>query len=328
MKILITGGAGFIGSHIAEDYAERGHMVLCLDDYSREGWAIRMKYLEKDLAFKYPVEFQECDIRYLSHINEAISTFQPDVVFHCAGQTGAVTSIDIPHQDFLTNAVGTMNLLESIRNAKCDPAIVFCSTNKIFGQLPTITPTNEQLRADIMPKTPYGISKTVGDFYMQEYAHLYGLKTGIFRMSCIYGERQFGIESQGWIAHFVISAIKDKMITIFGDGNQLRDVLHVSDLVRAFDNFVEKADDLKGDIFCMGGGPENVLSLHGLVIILERLLERNVKCQYDKVRPVDQQFYISDIRKAMTFLNWLPTIKPYHGIEMLVRWVQKNINHF
>ena len=158
---------------------------------------------------------------------------------------------------------------------------------------------------------------------MREYAHDYGLKTGIFRMSCIYGAKQFGIEDQGWIAHFVISAVRNKKINIFGDGKQIRDVLYVSDLVRAFDSFSKKASDLKGEVFNMGGGSTNILSLNKLIIILEKLLEKKIEIEYKSWRLNDQRIYISDTSKANKILHWYPEITTFEGIKKVVSWAKE-----
>lgn len=323
MKVLITGGAGFIGSNIAEFYAWKGDEVVCLDDYSRDGYKYRVNNIKK-MDPPIPVRFHLCDVRSFENVSYEIATFQPDVVFHCAGQTAAITSIDIPYKDFMINTVGSINVLESIRNSKCDPVIILCSTNKVFGTLPTAQPTPEWVRADTCPKTPYGISKTCADLYFQEYAKVYNMKTGIFRMSCIYGYGQFGMEEQGWVAHFIQSALQDKKIIIYGDGKQTRDLLWITDLVNAFDKFIPKADIWKGNIFCMGGGEHFIMSLNDVINYLGEMLDKELEVEYKDVRPHDQKYYISDITKATKVLNWQPSIKPHTGIRILTKWYQQN----
>ena len=223
--------------------------------------------------------------------------------------------------------------------------MIFCSTNKVFGENVNKCEVikenqrycfskefsngiSEKFSIDLCEHTPYGASKLCSDIYFQEYGHLYGLKTAIFRMSCIYGTRQFGVEDQGWIAHFIISAITGKKLNIFGDGKQVRDILYVSDLIDAYDSFIQKAEKIKHNVFCIGGGIENTLSLIELINILEDELDIKIEYKISDWRPSDQKVYISDIRKASKILNWTPKVKPREGVKLLIDWVQLNINLF
>jgi len=300
--------------------------VYCFDNFSRYGHKQRQFYLEKR-NFEIPVKFRLMDIQNFSLLKREIDRFEPDVIFHCAGQTSAIESIKLPLTDFIYNALGSVNVLEGARVSNCDPTIILCSTNKVYGELPSHTPTDEYLRMDSSPKTPYGVSKACADLYFQEYKHVYGMKTGVFRMSCIYGVRQFGVANQGWVAHFILSALRDRTITIYGDGKQMRDILWVTDLVKAFDSFVRKADKLKGNVFCMGGGYRNVITLNGLIVMLGELLNKDIKVQYDDSRPHDQHDYVSDIMKAETLLEWEPIMKPFEGINRLTKWANRNLDN-
>jgi CDP-paratose 2-epimerase len=182
----------------------------------------------------------------------------------------------------------------------------------------------EEFPVDLSERTPYGTSKLCSDLYFQEYGTLYGLKTGIFRMSCIYGERQFGVEEQGWISHFIYSALKNEVLNIFGNGKQVRDILYISDLIQLFKSFINKFSQNNKNVFCIGGGPENTISVLELVEMLEEILDKEIKVKFQEWRPKDQKVYISDITKANNLLNWKPKIKPLTGVEKVVNWMRNN----
>jgi len=350
-SVLITGGGGFIGSHVAEFYANQNNIeqVIVVDNLSRE------KLLKKKIKnFRYnwdylhqykKINFYEKDIRDFKFLKNLFKKKEIDIVIHTAGQTAVTTSIDDPTQDFENNLIGTYNLLESVRVSETDPCLILCSTNKVFGNNVNNCQIiekdlkytfsdkynngiSENFSIDLCEHTPYGTSKLCSDLYFQEYAHIYGLKTGIFRMSCIYGTRQFGVEDQGWIAHFIISALTGKKINIFGDGKQLRDILYVTDLINAFDLFVQKSDENKHGVFCMGGGPNNILSLLELIELLETELNREIETEFFDWRPSDQKVFISNIQKAKDVLDWKPKINPEEGVKKLIKWVNKNIKKF
>ena len=276
-KILVTGGAGFVGSHVAEYFCKNGYEVTVLDNLSRgrllgkEDYnsMYNWHYLESNTG----VELVKGDIREMTLVEKAAEGV--DIIIHAAAQTAVTTSVVDPGSDFTTNVVGTFNILEAARKSGKRPVIIYCSTNKVYGENVNQVGIKEcstryqflgqhengipeSFNIDLCEHTPYGCSKLAGDLYMQDYARLYGLKVGVFRMSCIYGPRQFGVEDQGWLAWFTIATIMGKPITIFGDGKQVRDVLFVEDLVHAFDAFIES--DLSFGVFNMGGGPRNTLS--------------------------------------------------------------------
>ena len=259
------------------------------------------------------------------------------IIVHTAAQVAVSSSLKDPRTDFETNVAGTFNVLETARLA--DSAVVFCSTNKVYGEnvnaLRIIekrtrysydpahaSGIGESFSLDHTGHSPYGSSKLSADIYVQDYAHTYGLKTGVFRMSCIYGERQFGVEDQGWLAWFIIASLIGKPITIFGDGKQVRDVLYVKDLVEAFDRFLRSK--LKNGVFNMGGGPRNTLSLLELLEELRRLTGKYPQVSFSAWRSADQKVYISDIRKARKQLGWNPTISPLQGVSRVLTWVGNN----
>ena len=259
-----------------------------------------------------------------------------DAVIHTAGQVAVTTSLTDPRRDFETNMLGTFNVLEACRKSRRNPAVIFCSTNKVYGENVNRLPVRlngdryeymdkafehgipESFSVDGCEHTPYGASKLAADLYVQEYSHTYGLKTAVFRMSCIYGTRQFGNEDQGWVAHFILSALRNKKITIYGDGKQVRDVLFVDDLIVAYNAFLES--QLKGGLFNMGGGPEYTLSLLELVERIERMTGRKPDISFDEWRNGDQRVYISDTRNAMKQLGWEPKVSVEEGLQRLENW--------
>ncbi|MFQ6063311.1 MAG: NAD-dependent epimerase/dehydratase family protein, partial [Methanosarcinales archaeon] len=284
MKILITGGAGFVGSHAAEYFAKKGNEVVCYDNLSRAD-LLKKDYIATTYNWNYLKNFKNItlikgDIRDLENLKEAAKGV--DTILHTAAQTAVTTSVLDPKTDFDVNALGTFNVLEAAR--ACDAeAVVYCSTNKVYGDnVNTIKVIEKEKRyvfedkfkngipesfsTDLCEHTPYGCSKLTGDIYCQDYGLLYGLKTGIFRMSCIYGTRQFGVEDQGWVAWFTIATILGKPITIYGDGKQVRDVLYIDDLVKAYDAFLNTNNSA---VLNIGGGARNTMSLLELLDLLE-----------------------------------------------------------
>jgi len=339
MKILITGGAGFVGSHAAEYFANKGNEVICYDNLSRAE-LLKKESIDTTYNWNYlknikNVKLIKGDIRDLEKLKDAAKG--ADTIIHAAAQTAVTTSVVEPKTDFEINALGTFNMLEAAR-ANDVKAIVYCSTNKVYGNnVNTIKVIEKEKRyvfgdkfkngipesfsTDLCEHTPYGCSKFTGDIYCQDYGHLYGLRTGIFRMSCIYGTRQFGVEDQGWVAWFTIATVMGKPITIYGDGKQVRDVLYVEDLVKAYDSFLNTNDN---GVYNTGGGAGNTMSLLELLDILEELTGRRSKVRFADWRPSDQKVYISDISKAKKALEWEPMIAPQEGVRRLVDWVEKN----
>ena len=343
-RILITGGAGFIGSHVAEYYAKRGEEVVVLDNLSRTKILGKVVgdplYNWKYLKQYGNVKLVKGDIRNFEQVRDAARDV--DAIIHTAAQVAVTTSIANPRIDFEINALGTFNVLEAARLE--DASLIFTSTNKVYGEnvnkIPVIEKETryeyadpkfregipETFPIDLTSHSPYGCSKLAADIYVQDYAHTYGLKTGVFRMSCIYGERQFGVEDQGWVSWLTIATLTGKPITIYGDGKQVRDVLYVEDLIDAFDRFLNSK--LKHEVFNIGGGPKNTLSLLELLEMLKRMSSANPKISFAKWRPADQKVYISNINKAKVSLNWEPKTSPEDGVRKLVNWISNNIGLF
>ncbi len=255
-----------------------------------------------------------------------------------AAQVAVTTSVTDPKIDFSINAQGTFNVLEAARNSGENPALIFASTNKVYGGMENVEviekPTRYDYRdlphgaSDDQPldfHSPYGCSKGCGDQYVRDYHRIYGLPTLVFRQSCIYGRRQFGVEDQGWVAWFIIAAILGKPITIYGNGKQVRDILFVDDLAEAYDAGFANLPKLGGQIFNIGGGRENTISVWcEFEPMLEQLLGRKIQTSVSDWRPGDQPVFISDIRKAKNDLNWAPKITAEKGIELLFNWVKEN----
>ena len=340
MRVLVTGGAGMVGSHIAEFYAGRGDEVVILDNL------IRSTYFKSD---KKSVEYNwnylgklkninriQGDVREKKDVQKAIGK-GVDIVVHAAAQPGVGFSIENPEEDYSNNAFGTFNVLECIRKKSKDACFIYTSTNKVYGHnvnrislgenekrycFVDCKGVSENIPIDLTEHTPYGVSKYVGDMYVQEYGHIYGMKTSVFRMSCIYGKRQFGFEDQGWVAWFVIRFVLGKDITIYGDGKQVRDMLYVDDLVSAFDKFV--ASDIGSQVFNIGGGEKNTFSLLEMIEFLKNEFKAAPEIKISDWRPSDQKVYISDITKIKDLLGWEPKVSPEEGVRKLIEWAKEN----
>ncbi len=344
MRILVTGGAGFIGSHVAERYAREGHEVILFDNLSR-GSLLNKEIMNPDANVKFLKQFKNVSfVRESVADSKALSSAAKgcDAIFHLAAQTAVTSSVSNPRADFEVNALGTFNALEAAR-ANDVKSFIYSSTNKVYGDNVNTLGVREvgnryhfdgkysngvpeSLSIDLCEHTPYGVSKLTGDLYVQDYSYIYGLKTGVFRMSCIYGTRQFGVEDQGWVAWFAIATLLGKPITICGDGKQVRDALFATDLVALYDSFLKSK--LKHGVFNAGGGPENTLSLLQLLDILEKITGKRSKVTYSGWRPSDQKVFIADISKARQQLGWQPKVSPEQGVKMLVAWVQENKGMF
>jgi CDP-paratose 2-epimerase len=336
-RILITGGCGFIGSNLAAYYLEKGWEVIIYDNLSRQGSEVNAAWLADRGDGRF--ELVHADVRDMRTLLEAMQDV--DVVAHLAAQVAVTTSVNNPLDDFLINALGGLHVLEAARQCGSDPIVLYASTNKVYGGLDDLQTANSRLRysledypggiSETFPidlYSPYGCSKGACDQYMLDYARIYGLRTVVFRQSCIYGPRQFGIEDQGWVAHFAISALLNRPIIIYGDGRQVRDVLHVTDLVELFDMAVENIDVCAGHVYNIGGGPRNATSLLEMIYRLEPIVNRAIPLQFGEWRPGDQRVYVSDIRKAESELGWTPTIAVGEGLQDLCEWVESNTDLF
>ncbi len=336
---LITGGAGFIGSNYVSRLLKRGEHVVIYDNLSRAGAVRNLDWLHT-MYGEHAFELIQADIRDAGAIRAAAK--KADAIIHLAGQVAVTTSVVDPRNDFDINALGTFNVLEAARLSDRDPVFIYASTNKVYGGMEEVRVSELPTRytyADFpygVPETfgldfhsPYGCSKGCGDQYSRDYARIYGLRSVVMRQSCIYGTRQFGIEDQGWVAWFVIAAIKGLPITVYGDGKQVRDVLFVEDLCDAYDRVIEKIDSAAGQVFNIGGGAENTLSVWmEFGPLLEKLHGRAIAVNRGDWRPGDQRVFVSDIRKAEQALGWKPRVGVEEGIERLFRWVQQNSGLF
>jgi CDP-paratose 2-epimerase len=332
---LITGGAGFIGSNYARRLLKRGEKVAIYDNLSRAGAPRNLEWLVTTFG-RDAFTFVEGDVRDAGLL--AVSARTADVIIHLAGQVAVTTSVLKPREDFEVNAFGTFNLLEAARLNGRQPLVIIASTNKVYGGMDDVEVVEEPTRwryKDLpygCPETqpldfhsPYGCSKGAGDQYARDYFRIYGLPTVVMRQSCIYGPRQFGIEDQGWVAWFVIAAIIGRPLTIYGDGKQVRDLLHVSDLLDAYDSAIERGDQVAGQVLNLGGGPENTLAVWAeFGPLLAKLHGAPVAVTQSGWRPGDQKVFVADIRKAERMLGWKPKHGVEDGIRQLYDWVHRN----
>ena len=336
---FITGGAGFIGSNYVSRLLERGEKVTIYDNLSRAGAPRNLAWLREkfgETAFQMTVG----DVRDAALLTTSSRT--ADVIVHLASQVAVTTSVTHPREDFEINALGTFNVLEAARLNERKPVILYSSTNKVYGGMEDVKVVEDDTRwryADLplgCPETqpldfhsPYGCSKGTGDQYVRDYSRIYDLPTVVLRQSCIYGPRQFGVEDQGWVAWMIIAAVTGRQITICGDGKQIRDVLHVDDLLNGYDTAIARINTVKGRIYNLGGGPENTMSIWTeFGPKLESLLGKPIAVARSDWRPGDQKVFVADIRKAMRELGWEPKIGVEEGMKKLFEWVNENRNLF
>jgi CDP-paratose 2-epimerase len=338
MLAIVTGGAGFIGCNTVKRGLDAGWEIVVVDDLSRRGADKNLAWLQTQGKFA----FHKCDVRDASAIDAVFREHRrADAVIHLAAQVAVTTSVTHPRHDFEVNAGGTFNVLEAARAHTPGAALLYSSTNKVYGGLEHIGVEEKDGRWQYrnLPQgvseaepldfhSPYGCSKGAADQYVRDYARIYGMKTVCLRQSCIYGRRQFGVEDQGWVAWFTIATAKRRPISIYGDGKQVRDVLFVDDLVDCFQAAIDRIDQVKGRVYNIGGGPGNVLSLHQLVEKLETLTGRKIERTYEAWRPGDQKVFVCDVGKAERELGWRPRTSIGAGIETLHAWVSQNIDLF
>lgn len=333
--ILITGGAGFIGTNVAAELLQNCERVLILDNLSRAGVVKNLEWLLAEYGSSVRIEV--ADIRDERAVRHAVSCAQS--VFHFCAQVAVTTSLADPCSDFEVNARGSLNVLEAARHLPSPPTILYTSTNKVYGELAQLelveedtryAPTDQATRLNgagedrpLNFHSPYGCSKGTADQYMLDYARCYRLPVVVFRMSCIYGPHQCGNEDQGWVAHFLLQALRDEAITIYGDGKQVRDVLYVEDLVRAMLLAVEKIEVTRGRAFNIGGGPRNACSLLELIDLIEQLHGRRVRTEFAPWRPADQRYYVSDTRAFQAATGWKPQVGVSEGVERLYDWLRQ-----
>ncbi|MEO6061824.1 MAG: GDP-mannose 4,6-dehydratase [Thermoflexales bacterium] len=344
LRIFITGGAGFIGCNMAAHHLAKGRSVTLYDNMSRPRTEHNLEWLRHRAPRGNGADFRfiQGDTRNFDVLSDAVTEARPDLIVHLAAQVAVTTSVKNPREDFEINALGTFNVLEAARLQEQPPAVFYASTNKVYGGMEDVpvVPAGERYVYRDLPNgvterqpldfhSPYGCSKGAGDQYARDYSRIYGLKTVVFRQSAIYGPRQFGVEDQGWLAHFVIAAVTSRPISIFGDGKQVRDMLHVGDLIRAYELAWERIDTVSGEVFNMGGGAANTMSIWTECgPMLEALKGGPIEVRHSGWRPGDQLVCVMDSAKAATMLGWHPRIGLKEGIQQLWDWVSANRSLF
>lgn len=339
MKILINGGAGFLGSNLAAEALKRKSTVSIVDNLSRNGSQQNLEWLNTLGKF----EFSRTDVKDAEAIGRIIKDYRPDIIFHLAGQVAMTTSISNPRLDFETNALGTFNVLDAVRRYSPETAVLYSSTNKVYGDLENIryveqekryvTPDypdgfDEQLQLDF--RSPYGCSKGAADQYMLDFFRVYGIRTAVFRHSSMFGGRQFATFDQGWVGWFCqqgIATLNHRLsepFTVSGNGKQVRDVLIAEDMVNLYFLAAESMDKIAGNVFNIGGGVNNSFSLLELFDFISEVLQVPMKYRELPCRQSDQKVFIADIRKAKKMLNWSPRIDKFTGIKNMLEWVGKN----
>jgi CDP-paratose 2-epimerase len=336
MNALITGGAGFVGSNLAAELLAKGERVTVFDSLARHGASENLAWL-RSLGL---ANFIHGDIRNSFDVEQTVKNLQPEVIFHLAGQVAMTTSMQSPRRDFEINVLGSINVLEAVRQYAPETAIVYASSNKVYGNLDHLDIVEAATRyqpRDATQKgvdesvaiefhTPYGCSKGAADQYMLDYARGFGLNTVVFRHSTIYGGRQFATYDQGWVGWFCRQAIESKAdptrppFTVSGDGKQVRDLLHVSDAVKAYISAYRYISEARGQAFNIGGGIENSMSLLELLLFLEERLDVKLNYKHLPWRQSDQKFFVADNSKAERYIRWLPKTSKQQGIEDTLTW--------
>jgi CDP-paratose 2-epimerase len=331
---LITGGAGFIGANTVRALSERGHESVILDNLSRATAPLNVEWLSGVST----VELVRADVRERGAVEDTFAAHGPfDVVLHLAGQVAVTTSVADPRTDFEVNAGGSFNVLDATRAYSPEAVFINVSTNKVYGQLESHTIEERETRyvdttapegvpeeMPLDPRSPYGCSKAAADVYTLDYARIYGLHAVSLRQSCIYGPRQFGVEDQGWVAWFAMARRLDKPVTIYGTGKQVRDLLHVDDLVDLYVRIAERPEACVGRAYNVGGGPANTLSLLELIDVLDRWRPTQTQPTFADPRSGDQLVFVADTRRAEAELGWQPTRSIEDGLESLLEFVDTN----
>lgn len=331
--VLVTGGCGFIGCNLADRLAARGNEVIVLDNLTRAGVRENAQWLKARHGER--IDIVTADVRDSISVIGAVR--EASAVIHLAAQVAVTDSIADPVADFEVNARGTVNVLEAVRLHNPTAPVLFASTNKVYGRLiedTQIARTNQRYQpvssemADGITEnapldfySPYGCSKGTADQYVRDYSRVFDLQTVVMRMSCIYGPRQFGTEDQGWIAHFLLSALRGDRLTIYGDGYQVRDALHVSDAADAWLAALDHIALVRGRVFNLGGGPSNSVSLLELIALLRELTGRDIAHSFADWRPGDQPWYVTDTSALSNALGWRPKIPLREGLISLHEWL-------
>jgi len=338
VKYLITGGCGFVGSNLAAEVLKRGESLVVMDNLFRFGTEKNLEWLRSLGTFSY----YHHDIRNYNDVEYIIRKEKPDAIFHLAGQVAMTTSIENPRLDFEINALGTNNLLESVRKFNPDAAVLYSSTNKVYGDLEQFNydenntryicreyPNGFDEKVTLDFRSPYGCSKGSADQYLLDYARMFDLKTAVFRHSSMYGGRQFATFDQGWIGWFCEKALEIKNeksfepFTISGTGKQVRDVLYTSDIVNLYFSALANIEKIKGEAFNIGGGIENSLSLLELFGLLGKTL--NIEMHYKMLpwRKSDQKVFVADNSKIKNLTGWYPQVNTVDGISKMIEWLSK-----
>jgi CDP-paratose 2-epimerase len=331
--VLVTGGCGFIGCNIADRLAARGDRVIVLDNLTRSGVRENAQWLKSRHGDQ--INIVVADIRDPIPVIDTVR--EAGAVIHLAAQVAVTDSVADPAADFEINARGTLNILEAVRLHNAAAPLLFASTNKVYGRLiddsqivregQRCRPASAELAGGISENapldfySPYGCSKGTADQYVRDYARVFGLQTVVMRMSCIYGPRQFGTEDQGWIAHFLLSALRGDPLTIYGDGYQVRDALHVADAADAWLAALDHIALVRGRVFNLGGGPSNSVSLRELIDLIRKLTGNQIACSFADWRPGDQPWYVTDTRALFTALGWKPNVALPEGLGSLHGWL-------
>lgn len=333
--ILITGGAGFIGTNVARSHLEKDQAVHLFDNLGRPG--VEQNVRELQTEFPGRIRFTHGDVRDQRLVADAVHS--ASAIYHLAAQVAVTTSLENPLDDLQTNLMGTLHVLEAVRQSEHQPSVLFTSTNKVYGRLASVPvmdrgrrhePVDQALAAAGISErqpleflSPYGCSKGSADQYVLDYAHSYGIRASVFRMSCIYGTYQLGSEDQGWVAHFLRQALKREPITIYGDGKQVRDLLFVDDLVRAMQLVHQRMDVAAGQVFNIGGGQANSTSLLDILDEIRRLTGHAVAVNWGAERLADQRWFVADTNKMEAMLGWTPTVSIREGLHKLHDWYQR-----
>ena len=344
MKILVTGGCGFLGSNLAAYGIEQGHDVTVFDNLSRMGAFQNLEWL-RNVQGERSVQFVHGDIRNRNDVDTAISKGNFDIVFHLAGQVAMTTSLADPYKDFQINAMGTLHVLDAIRRYSPKTIVIFSSTNKVYGDLEqyhyqetetryicTEWPNGFDETVPLDFRSPYGCSKGAADQYGLDYARIYGIRAIVFRHSSMYGGRQFATYDQGWIGWFCQKALEKKWnretspFDISGNGKQVRDILHADDMIRLYYTAALHADKISGQVFNIGGGMGQSLSLLELFTLLEELLDIELEYKMLAPRISDQKVFVADIRKIEHNIGWKPQISVKEGIIQMLNWIEHDMD--
>lgn len=338
-RVLVTGGAGFIGTNLSDRLLDQGGTVGIFDDLSRPGVEENLRWLRARHGDR--VQHVNADIRDAGAVRSAVEDCS--FVYHLAGQVAVTTSLRQPLDDHAINLAGTLNLLEAIRQSPTRPGLMFASTNKVYGALadvpmqgtadryvpgdPAIRDRGIDERRRLEFLSPYGCSKGAADQYVLDYHRSYGLDTVVLRMSCIYGPHQQANSDQGWVAHFLRSALGNTPLTVFGDGRQVRDVLYVDDFVAALLAVRRDLKRLSGQAFNIGGGVAHTLSLLEMIRMAERLAGRPMDLSFSEPRPGDQLWFAADHGRFTDQTGWNPVTSPEEGVDKLWRWLLRAYRH-